>query len=299
MDVRDFVKKQESALRRYRRIYKLLDFAAITLILYILLFYLKIDLVFPLLSSFEVRAETSYDILGISITFGTAALIIIAAFFSLIITFILHLGDDRTKVLLLLENKHPELRERLRTAYDNANINNLIVSDLLDSVSSGIKKINSSSLLIKGKVIFGMILILVSSTTMVYVVQNDIRTDIITPEDIIDIINELPFVNGNEDLPDDLFEIDDPGNEERSPGNEDLTGETAVIVVEGKEVDLTLPPGTGSGFTNQEEADQADEDFDQSSPYEISIISSPTYNEKLPQGYESIIRSYFEEMAKK
>jgi hypothetical protein len=299
MDVRDFVKKQEAALKRYRKVYKLLDFTAITLILYLLLFYLKIDLVFPLLSSFEVRAETSYDILGISIAFGTAALILLAAFFSLIITVILHLRDDRTKALLLLENKHPELRERLRTAYDNANINNLIVSDLLDSVSSGIKKITSSSLLIKGKVLFGMILILVSSTTMVYVVQNDIRTDLISPDDIKDIIDELPFMNGNEDVSGDLFEIDDPGSEDRNPGNEDLTGETAVIVVEGKEVDLTLPPGAGSGFTNQEEADQADEDFDQSSPYEISIISSPTYNEKLPEGYESIIRSYFEEMANK
>jgi hypothetical protein len=298
MDIRDFVKKQESALKRYRRMYKILDFAGTTIILYLLLFYFSVDKVFPLLSNFEVKAGTSYDILGMSIAFETVALTLMAAFVSLIITLLRHFRDNKAKAINLIENQRPELRERLRTAYDNANIDNLIVSDLVSSVSSSIALVTSSALLIKGKLIFGVIIILVTSTATVYVVENDIRSNTINAEDIKDLIDEIPFINGDDDTSGDLYDITDEGSNEDGSGTEDLTGETAIIVVEGTEVDLTLPPGTGTGFSNQQEAEEADEDFDQSSPYEISIISSQAYYEELPEGYESVIKSYFEEMAK-
>lgn len=296
MDVRDFVKKQEAALKRYRRVYKILDFTATTIILYLLLFYIGTDEVFQYLTSFEVKAGTSYDILGMSIAFETVALTLIASFISVIITVLRHLRDDRKKALFLIEEKYPELRERLRTAYDNANNENLIVTDLLNSVSLKIKKVASSSLLIKGKIVFGLIIILVSSATLVYVVDNDVRTGGFTPDDLAEAINGL---TGNDNKnPDEFLTLDDDASdEEGNGGSENLTGETAIIVVEGTEVDLTLPAGSGIGFSNQEDAEEEDTDFEQSSAYEISVISSQSYYEELPEGYESVIKSYFEEMA--
>ncbi len=296
MDVRDFVKKQESALKRYRRIYKLLDFTGTTIILYVLLFYLGIDEVFPYLSSFEVKAGTSYDILGMNVAFETLALTLIAAFISIIITFLRHLRDDRTKALYLIEQKYPELRERLRTAYDNANNENLIVSDLLNSVSMKIKKITSSTLLAKRRVLFGLIIILISSATLTYVVDNNVRTTEFNPEDLGNIINDI--TDNDEENPEDFVVLDDDSSDEGgNAGSENLTGETQVVVVEGTEVDLTLPAGSGVGFSNQEDSEEADEDFERSSAYEISVISSQSYYEELPEGYENVIRSYFEEMA--
>ncbi|WP_340818490.1 hypothetical protein [Methanolobus sp. WCC4] len=296
MDVRDFVKKQEAALKRYRRIYKLLDFIGTTIILYLLLFYIGLDEVFQYLSSFEVKAGTSYDILGMSIAFETLALTIIASFISLIVTVLRHLRDDRTKALFLIEEKYPELHERLRTAYDNAGVENLIVTDLLNSVSLKIKQVASSALLVKGKVVFALIIILVSSATLVYVVDNDVRTTGFTPKELAEMIDDV--TGDDNDKPDDFVVLEgEDDDEEGNSGSEDLTGETAIIVVEGTEVDLTLPAGSGIGFSNQEDAEEADEDFEQSSAYEISIISSQSYYEELPEGYESIIKSYFEEMA--
>ncbi|MDY0387170.1 MAG: hypothetical protein RBT65_08595 [Methanolobus sp.] len=299
MDIRDFVNKQEAALKLYRRIYKLLDFVGTTLILYILLFYFNADKVFPLLDSFEVKAGTSYDMLGMSIAFETVSLALIAAFVSVIITFLRHLRNNKAKAITLIEKQYPELNERLRTAYDNHNnLDNLIVSDLLSTVLSITPKVTSSALIIKEKLVFGVVIILLASPTTVYVVENDIRSNFIGAEDIKDVIDKITFTNDDDNKPDDLYEIDGDSSENGDSDNEDLTGETAIIVVEGTEVDLTLPPGTGAGFWNPEEAEEADEDFDQSSPYEISIISSQAYYEELPEGYESVIKSYFEKMAK-
>ncbi|MBP1909093.1 DUF7502 family protein [Methanolobus bombayensis] len=299
MDIRSFVKKQESALKRYRRLYKVLDFLGTAIIVYLLLFYFRVDQIFPYLSNFEVRAGTSYDILGTSIAFETVALSLIAAFFSFIITLLRHRRDDRTKAIPLIEKKNPQLQERLSTAYDNAHEDNLIVKDLVNSVSSKIALIASSALLIKSKLVIGIVLILISSTATVYVVDHDVRTTFFNQGELGDLVDDIPGIgNGDGGAGDDVFVFDDEGNEDDAgSGTENLTGETALIVEDGKEVDLTLPAGSGLGFAEGDESEESDTDFDQSSPYERSIISSQTYNEELPEGYETIIKEYFETMA--
>lgn len=293
MDVSDFVKKQDAALKRYRILYKLLDFAAITIIFYLLLFYFKVDQVFSLLSSFEVRAGTSYNIIGIGIAFETVALTLIAGFFSLIVTLLLHRRDDRAKAMFMLEGKFPELHERLRTAYDNEKVDNLIVADLLGSVALIIKRIASSALFVKKRVVFALVIILISTTVTIFVVNSDIRSGLVSPQDYADLIEDL-IGDGNSD---EFLEFGADDSNSTSSGTENLTGDVAIIVVEGTPVDLSLPPGTGAGFENTGESAENDTNFDQSSPYEISVISSQTYYEELPEGYESVIKSYFEEMA--
>ncbi|WMW22712.1 hypothetical protein RE476_02515 [Methanolobus mangrovi] len=297
MDIRDFVKKQESALKKYRRVYKILDFLTISLVLFTLMFLLNMDKVFAMMTTFEVRAGTSYDLAGISIAFENVALALISAFMALILTFLIHRRDDRTGILLLVEEKYPNLQEKLRTAYDNRETDNIIVNDLLNIVSSGISKVQSSAFLKRRRLTLGLILILASASTLGIIMSNDIHTDF-NPEDVITLLEDAGLLPQDEDTSGDLYDITDEGSDDDGSGTEDLTGETAIIVVEGTEVDLTLPPGTGTGFSNQQEAEEADEDFDQSSPYEISIISSQAYYEELPEGYESVIKSYFEEMAK-
>ncbi|WP_406661923.1 hypothetical protein V7O66_05280 [Methanolobus sp. ZRKC3] len=298
MDIRDFVRKQEAALKKYRRIYKLLDFFTITLILYTIMVLLSVDQIFPLINTFEVRAGTSYDAAGLSIAFESVVMLLVSAFFALIVTLLIHLRDDRTGAILLVEEKYPNLRERLRTAYDNLNVDNIIANDLVQIVSANVTKVNSSDFMRKRRVTFGIVILLVSFAALTVITVNDIHTDT-TPDDWKDILDNLPGVS-EEENPDDLFEIGDEGGEEGDGSDsENLIGEPAVVVVEGKEVDLSLPPGSGVGFSNSEDAEEREEEFQQSSAYEISVISSQAYYEELPDGYESIIKDYFEELAKK
>lgn len=295
MDIRKFVQTQEAALKRYRRTYKLLDFLTILILIYTLLILLSVDQALPLIRSLEVRLETTYNVAGLSITFTTIVLLIVSALVSLILTLILHRKDARTSAIQLIEEKYPSLRERLRTAYDNREVDNIVVNDLDQKIFLSIAQLGAIILLSKKILTLALMGVVVSSTIVTVVTVYDIRIVDITTEDWKELIDNLPFVPGNSNG-DDLFEIDENGQE--STGTENITGETAVIVVEGTEVDLSLPPGSGVGFNEGNDSEQ-DTDFVSSPSYEIDAMSSPTYYESFPEGYESVIKSYFEQMAQK
>lgn len=296
MDIREFIQKQNSALKKYRRIYKLLDFFTISIILYTIMVLISVDKLLPLINTFEVRAGTSYDIAGISIAFESTIMLLVSVFLAILLTLLIHLRDSKTNTISLVEEKYPNLKERLRTAYDNLDVDNVIVADLVQIVSANIAKVNPSDFMRKRRVMFGLIILLVSFSTLTVINMNDIDLGF----DDEDWDKFIDTVNPDDENPDVFEEIGDSSDEEGDGSDsENLIGEPAVIVVEGKEVDLTLPPGSGVGFSNAEDAEGTEDDFQQSSAYEISIISSQAYDEDLPQGYELIIKDYFEELAKK
>jgi hypothetical protein len=91
--------------------------------------------------------------------------------------------------------------------------------------------------------------------------------------------------------------VEENGGTSNNDNQENLFGEPAVVVVEGKEVDLKIPPGAGQGFTSQEEGKQMDESFTQSGLVDTDTVASDAYYEKLPAGYRSVIQSYFKGLA--
>jgi hypothetical protein len=288
MDIRKFVQTQEAALKKYRRTYKLLDFLTIFTLFYTLMVVLSVGQALPLIRSFEVRAGTNYSIAGLSIAFETVVLLTASALVSLLLTFILHIRDKKIRTIEMVEQKYPGLRERLRTAYDNIGLDNIVANDLRQAVSSAVEKVRPSVFLRRKRVNLGLIVLIASVLLLAFITLNDIHADM-TPGDWE---NLLPFAPDGPS--DDLAEIGDDSNQ--SAATENLTGESAVVIVEGTEVDLSLPPGSGVGFNEGNETEQ-DTDFEASSPYEIDAISSDTYYESFPKGYETVIKSYFEKMA--
>ncbi len=292
MDVRDFIKKQESALKRYRRVYKLLDFITILIILYTIMVVLSVDQAFTFIGSLEVRVGTSYEVAGRTIPFETVAMLLISAFLSLVLTLLLHIRDRKAAAILQIEQKYPNLRERLRTAYDNSNVDNIIVNDLIEAVSSNLAKVRSSEFLRRKRIIVSFVLILLSVSALTYITTNDIATN----PDWEEVINNIPGMQ-EEDNPGDVAVIDEGEDGQEGNGNEDLTGEPTVVVVDGEEVDLSLPPGTGTGFNPNDEAEEIIEDFEDSPGGPPTVTPSGTYSEELPEGYETVIRDYFEQLA--
>ncbi len=293
MDIRKFVQTQEAALKKYRRAYKLLDFLTILTLFYTLMVVLSIDQALPIIRSFEVRAGTAYDVASLSIAFETVVLLTVSVLVSLVLTFILHRKDKKISTIELVEEKYPRLRERLRTAYDNISLDNIIANDLKQTVSSTVESVRSSIFLRKKRINLGLIAIIISVLLLTFVTLNDIHADM-TPDDWKDLIDRLPFVpdnsNGN-----DLFEIDDNSQQ---PGAEDITGPSAVIIVEGTEIDLSMPPGSAAGL-DQDEGGGQDNDFTPSPTATGNSTLSSAYYESLPKGYEAVIKSYFEKMAEK
>ncbi|HJH28399.1 MAG TPA: hypothetical protein C5S51_01695 [Methanosarcinaceae archaeon] len=297
MDIEKFVKKQKSALKRYRRIYILLDFAAISLIFYTLFFIFNMETIFSMISTFELYTGSTYQLIDYSIPFETLGLAVVSVILSLIITIILHIRDKKSNAINLVEDKYPILYERLRTAYDNHKSSNIIIDNLLNNVMSDTKSVRSSSFLNKKRLAFGILALVATSSFFTYVTISDYRTEV-TPEDLIQIIEDLPIPSSQEEEETEgLLPESGEDTEGDEGGSENLFGEPAIIVIEGEEIDLTLPPGAGIGFTDRTEGEIREEEFERSSAYDINIISSQAYYESLPEGYDNIIKAYFEEMA--
>lgn len=297
MDIEKFVKKQKSALKRYRRIYILLDFAAISLIFYTLFIIFSMDTIFSMIDTFELYIGSTYQFMSYSLPFETLGLAVVSVVLSLIITIILHIRDKKSSAIDLVEDKYPLLYERLRTAYDNRKSSNVIIDNLLNNVMSDTRSVKSSSFLNKKRLAFGILALLVISSFFTYVTISDYHTEV-TPEDLIQILEELPLIQGEEETqPEVLLPEGGENGESDKGGTENLFGEPAIIVVEGEEIDLTLPPGAGIGFSDRTEGEIRTEEFERSSAYDISVISSQAYYENLPEGYNNIIKAYFEEMA--
>ncbi|AAM30067.1 DUF7502 family protein [Methanosarcina mazei] len=293
MDLEISIKKYESAVRVYRLLYTLFDFVTAFLTLYIIFSLTNMEDIFSIFSVFEPYTGIKYDILGFKVVFETLGIILVELIIALIITAIRYKRKEKKDAIKLIEENFPTLKERLRTAYDNRDKENIIVKDLLGGVIIDLKPIKPSSLLNKRLVIIGLGAMLLTGSGSTYIAVTDYHTDI-TPTDFSEVIENLPFSGSNSDI----VSVEENGGTSSDPqDNSELFGEPAVIVVEGKDVDLKIPPGAGQGFTSQEEGEQNNESFIQSDIYNPEAIASQSYYENLPEGYRSVIQSYFEQLA--
>ncbi|MDP2841456.1 MAG: hypothetical protein Q8O17_04185, partial [Candidatus Methanoperedens sp.] len=86
---------------------------------------------------------------------------ILAFILAIIVAFLLHRKDHKINVNLLVENKYPELREKLRTAYDNRTETNVIVESLKSLVLSTLTIVSASTLLATSVVVTKIIFVII------------------------------------------------------------------------------------------------------------------------------------------
>lgn len=294
MSIQEFVVNTEKTIRKFNLLSLLMDIVSVTLVLDSLFIIFNLDTLFSAMNTFEVYVGSEYSILVFQAGFESIVLFLSAFFLSLPIAVILHLRDRKINVVSLIEEKNALLNERLSTAYDNRNVTNIIVDDLNHNVNEITVKLQPTNFLNKQRIYLGVICLFIISSTFTYITITDYHTDIKPPQELLDY-----FGNGDSGSGPDLAIMEETSDDSGNQSEENLIGEPTVVVVEGKQVDLTLPPGTGTGFTQGEQANSTPEGFTPSSAYDISVISSSIYSEELPEGYESIIKQYFEEMAGK
>ncbi len=249
--------------------------------------------IFSIISVFEPYTGIKYSFLGFKVLFETLGIILMELLLTAIITAIIYSRKEKRDAITLIEENFPMLKERLRTAYDNRNMENIIVKDLIGGVIIDLKPIESLSLLNTKLLSIGLGLMLLTGSGTAYIAVTDYHTDI-TPRNVPQVIEKIPFVSGSNN---NLYPVDENGGTSNNNNQEELFGKPAVVVVEGKDVDLKIPPGAGQGFTSQEEGKQMDELFIQSGLVDTDTVASDVYYEKLPAGYRNVIQSYFKGLA--
>ena len=293
LELENIINKHESVLKKYRGLYVCADLLATFLVYYALFVLFNMRDIFLMFSTFEPYTGAKYSILGFEIVFETLGLIILAFTLSLLPTAFRYYRAEKKDAISFIEEKYPVLRERMRTAYDNRDMDNIIVRDLMGGVIIDSKPVKSSVFLNRKKLAKDLLVTVFAVMLLAYVAQTGYQAPF-GPIDMSEVIDTLPFPGSASDL---VSLEENGGTSGEQQNNEGLFGEPAVIIVEGKEVDLKIPPGAGQGFTSQEEGEQRNESFIQSESYNPEAIASQAYYENLPEGYRSVIQSYFEQLA--
>jgi hypothetical protein len=197
---------------------------------------------------------------------------LLAFIMAIIIALLLHKKDNKININLLIENKYSELKERLRTAYDNRDESNVIVDSLKDNVSDSLTTVSSSHLLAKTTII-SKILVTIIFLAAVAMISSNPDQYTIPPETISNNFKNITggAGTGNETITTvgPIQNIQNVG----SQGNGDIIGKPKIASLEGKNIDLTLHAGLGSGFVPSAPNQQTNQ-FVASGTYPVDVLGS-------------------------
>ena len=198
---------------------------------------------------------------------------VIAFIIAIISAFLLHKKDSKINVNLLIENKYLELREKLRTAYDNRDETNVIVESLKDNVSDALTIVSSSHLLAKSAII-SKILVTIIFIAGVATISSNPNQYAIPPDTISDNFKNITGIGQG------------PANETIAPvgqleniqnvgykGGGEIFGKPKIASLEGKNIDLTLYSGMGTGFEVRD-VSQTQNQFIRSAAFPVDVLGS-------------------------
>ncbi len=259
-DFLDKLKSVRSGFFKKMRFLFILDLIIITSILYAIFIILNMQ--------FFLEKSFSNPQIPLSIVPPVLAFVI-----GLMGAFLLHRKDKKKNITLLIEDKYPDLNERLRTACDNREESNIIVDSLKSYVSEMLGKVSVSQLFSKSRITAKIIVTIVFIVAVVMI--------LITPEARVppnDVANFMNTVGGN---------LGNVTNETLNPfadvstdqsiagrtGSGEIFGKPNIAPVEGKPVDLTLQAGGGLGNVPKD-YDPSQNQFIKSAAFPVDVLGS-------------------------
>lgn len=184
--------------------------------------------------------------------------------------------------ILLLEQKHPNLREKLRTSFEYKDKTNTIINDLHMDIIADIKKVDPNAffepkkIILKTLIIIGMVLLTLYFSYLgfdTFLIKNTIlRTDI-----------------GSKFFPN-YF---DKTREEIK--NREKLEKAKLIDLGNKELNITLDTyNTELDIKNIKDPEK--QDFGSKLPEEIGAAAQESYKEKIPEEYKDAVKEYFKKI---
>ncbi len=185
---------------------------------------------------------------------------------------LLHKKDSKINVTLLIEKNYPELKEKLRTAYDNRDEANVIVESLKSYVSDAMNAVIPSQLLAKS-IITAKILVTIIFIAGAAIVASNPGTYSIPPGTLDNISKAITGSTGNETGP--IEVVGRPENFEQVgvKGGGDIFGKPKIASIEGRNIDLTIYSGMGTGFEVRD-ASQTQNQFIRSAAFPVDVLGS-------------------------
>ncbi len=261
----DDIGKISRAFHKHRFYYKLVDFITLTLLLYALSYYFNVVSLFSQYIEYYIVDAISLDeILVMASSILVSALMVI----------ILYIRKPAIDTIGMIESRYEWMQERLKTAYDSRNDDNLVAADLRNQVTSRLKAVDSGSFLNRRHLLTMIIASVVLTIVSAGLFTTQTHVDI-TPDDIASLVDEL----GGK-LPDSTLLFGD--NQTSSPDgglDEEIYGETSIASIEGENVELVILPGIGTSVTIRHAGQDDDVQFVPSQTYPVDVESSTAADE--------------------
>ncbi|VVB94537.1 Uncharacterised protein [uncultured archaeon] len=198
---------------------------------------------------------------------------IVAFVIAIISALLLHKKDSKINVNLLIENKYNELKEKLRTAYDNRDETNVIVDSLKDNVSDALTNVSSSHLLSKSAII-SKILVTIIFIGGVALISSNPDTYTIPPDTISNNFKNITGI-GQGPTNETIVIVGPIQNIQNAgiTGSGEIIGKPKIASLQGKNIDLSIHAGTGTGFVPSAPAQQPGQ-FIPSAIYPVDVLGS-------------------------
>ncbi|VVB91248.1 Uncharacterised protein [uncultured archaeon] len=196
----------------------------------------------------------------------------IALLLGAVFAFLLHRNDKKINLYLLIEKKITDLKEKLRTAYDNREESNDIVDSLKSDVSGALDKVSSAQILTTGKVFSKLLITGIFLAGTLVLVQNPTPYQI-PPKTIEDLSKTITGAgeSGNQTI--EVAGNPKDFNKAGQEGGGNITGKPKIATIEGKNIDLTIFPGYESGFILTRQS-QTQNQFIKSAAYPVDVLGS-------------------------
>ncbi len=288
----DVILKLEKTSRRHRYYRGLLNLTLIFLLFYTLLLYVSAPVIFARYSSYDFTL-LEYPVRMKMVCTATAALIP-----AIVITSLLHIRRKPASVIRSIGDAYPLLRERLPTAYDNADSSGIVVDDLAEGVSIDAGSVRRSAIISKKGLFLRMVASLVLVSLLMFVSSPD-APRFIPPEELESMITPQTDAE-REEAADEAHQqqlMSELGSESGSgSGDAEIYGKPSVAVIEGTNIELVMFSDAGVGHSSRR-TESEPISFISGTVYAATPVSSETYIDRLPEENRDLIKQYFMEMA--
>ena len=191
----------------------------------------------------------------------------------------------RNKVRIV-ENKYEPLKEKLRTAADNIDLDNPVVDELQNEVIQDMKHVSTAEFLQTKKVSYKVFASIILSFIIVFTSTFDVRL-----LDLKTLFGNLPEVMDNLGIrrsPNAFIEVNT---------TEDIYGESSLAVLGNKKLDIKIQP-VSFEISVREEGDIQEKRFDEIFPRDVDVEGAAAFEENVPQEQQELVKSYFRKLAK-
>ena len=184
---------------------------------------------------------------------------------------------------LMVESKYAPLREKLRTAADNVNLQNPIVDELEYEVTSEIRNVGLSMFINPKTLSYKIFAVMILSFMIIFATTLNLKLLEFAKQKVPDIFERGPkgvgsFVATKLNTSDDIY------------------GKKDVANLGDKELNIKLKP-IDFKVNVREEGDVNQQKFESTFPQELAVKETVAYEENIPQEQQELVKNYFKKLA--